>query len=281
MSQEQLKNLLLTARPMYRDSTETAIALQHSLMSSASYTYQSMHDRNELIWKIALAGILFGITMVIVVGRIFLRNIVQPLDEAIRAFDRIAQGDLTHDVDISGKGETGQLIRASATMQLHLRVMLDELTLVANRIFADCRNLNASLFDVAEHSEEQHNRVYQAKETVDIAAKEAASVSLSVEKLLETLARLTNCPDNPREREEALAALEGEIADLATTLRLQAFAADEVAMKMHQIAALIVENRQQVQEAYATSAHVKEVTDELKTLVSHFETRREIAESAY
>jgi methyl-accepting chemotaxis protein len=275
LDQDHLDTISARISPLYRGASEASIALGQSLLTSAAHDYQSMRDRNELIWEVALAGILFGITMVLIVGRIFIRGIVKPLDEAIYSFDRIAQGDLTQEVKIYGKGETGQLIRASATMQMHLKVIMDEVSLVTNRMYSYCRFLNQSLQDISGHTEEQHHLVYQAKDAVDMAAREAASVSQEVEGLLAAVeqVKMALC-DDASPVSDPLANLETQIAHLATTLRVQAFAADEVARKMHQIASLIVENRQQTLDAYAVSEQVKQAADELKSLVSYFDTHR-------
>lgn len=268
---------LLTSRamPLFREATQASSALEHRLLSSAAHNYEDMRDRNQLIWRIAIAGVLFGIAMVLLVGRFFLRDTVKPLDDAIRAFDRIAQGDLSHEVRIDGRGETGQLIRSSVTMQMHLKAMMDELALVTDRLYTYTRYQNHALQGVSEHSDEQHDRVYQAKDAVDLAAHEAASVSLDVEGLLAALEAVKAVlPTDAPTVSGPLAHLESQIATLATTLRVQAFAADDIAVKMNQIASLIVENRKQTQEAYGISERVRHVADELKSLVSYFENRQ-------
>ena len=181
-------------------------------------------------------------------------------------------------MDLSGHGETGQLNRAIATMQLHLKVMMDEISLVSNRIYGSCHHLNTALFEVAEHSEEQHDRVYQATAAMRDTVAESGRLGEQVEQLATTAEQLHF---TVRDRELIRAELESLAQQVmalaqqvAVSTRLQAFGAEEIAEKMGQIAELIVDNRHETQSAYAASERLKTAADQLKQLVGYFETTK-------
>lgn len=272
----QLVSLHLS--PLYHEAAQANQKLQQTMRANAQIAYQETRERNRSIWQAAMAGIAFGIFAVLIVGAIFLRDIVQPLNKAITRFDRIAQGDLTDPVDLSGHGETGQLNRAIATMQLHLKVMMDEISLVSNRIYGSCHHLNTALFEVAEHSEEQHDRVYQATAAMRDTVAESGRLGEQVEQLATTAEQLHF---TVRDRELIRAELESLAQQVmalaqqaAVSTRLQAFGAEEIAEKMGQIAELIVDNRHETQSAYAASERLKTAADQLKQLVGYFETTK-------
>jgi methyl-accepting chemotaxis protein len=59
--------------------------------------------------------------------------------------------------------------------------------------------------------------------------------------------------------------------ELAGAARIEAFSAEETASQMNQVAALIVENRGEVQGAWAASQQLEQAAQELDKLVKNFE----------
>lgn len=272
------RDTTLYVLPLYHSAAEANSQLRAQLSAAAKAEYQQTLERNQMIWRVALAGIALGALAVLVVGRTFLREIVQPLDNAIARLDRIGQGDLSMEVDISGRGETGKLNRAIAIMQLHLKVMMDEITLVSHQIYGNCHQLNRALLEVAEHSEEQHDRVYQATDAMREAADQSAGLSNAGEQLANLANQvhegLTEDQLPPEVLQADVQRLLNDARELATSTRLQAFGAEEVAYAMRQVAALIVDNRHETQSAYSASESLKATADELQNLVSYFEPPR-------
>lgn len=84
--------------------------------------------------------------------------IMRRVHTAIRHFDHIAQGNLTDDIDVSGHGEAGQLLSGLAAMQVHLKVMLDEITVASQTIETKCVSLTDEMLRVVNQSDEQHSR---------------------------------------------------------------------------------------------------------------------------
>ncbi len=237
------------------------LALQKNLQATSNRDYTDMKDRNRQIWEIALAGIIVGVLVVLVVGRFFLRDIVTPLQTAIQNFDRIAQGDLTGDVEVYGKGETGQLIRASAIMQMHLKVITDEIYLVAQGILEHCWELNSALFEISDHSEIQHDRLTQARHVLS----DAQHFSRDLEQMVANLKDLSGQTEGgqPTEATELIERIENAI-------RLQSFAFEDFLARIEQIGDLVVNNRQDTQAAYAMSEMLQEAANNLNGLVSYF-----------
>ena len=250
--------------PLEQDASAIARTLRESLVTAAHTEYTNTLERNARIRHTAMVGILLGLLLVGLVGRMFIRGIVDPLNTAIQRLNRIAQGDLQGPIDLSGSGETGQLNHAAAVMQLHLKVMIDEIALAARRIHHHCAALNIALYEVTEHSEEQHERVHAAIRALDTAMTETNDLSERAELLLQRVISPAEGADD--------GALEDAARELATATRLAAFGAEEVASTMHQVAELIVENRGEAQRAWRASEELKRTAGELNHLVDYFET---------
>lgn len=241
-----------------------AQALRQTLADEAQQEFTETLQRNARIRSFALFGIIAGLLMVAAVGHLFIRGIVNPLNASIRRLNRIAEGDLQGAINLSGTGETAQLNHAATVMQLHLKVMLDEIALAARRIHRHCQTLNAALYEVTEHSEAQHDQVYSAIRTLDAAVSETSDLSTRAERLLALASQQHST-------------LANETRELATATRLTAFGAEEAADSMRQVAALIVENRGEAQQAWRASEELMHTARELNQLVAFFEPQQHTA----
>lgn len=253
----------LRVLPLEQDAMAAAVDLRQALLDAAQGEYSNTLERNARIRYFAAAGILLGLLVVGLVGHMFIRGIVDPLNASIRRLNRIAQGDLQGEIDLSGTGESGQLNHAATVMQLHLKVMIDEIALAARRIHRHCAMLNTALYEVTEHSESQHDRVYAAIAALDVAMAETGDLSVRAERLLQKASEQEAPGSSPQLVDDARA--------LATATRLTAFGAEEVARSMRQVADLIVENRSEAQRAWRASEALTHTAGELNQLVDYFE----------
>lgn len=62
------------------------------------------------------------------------RSITRPLDVAVEAAQRIAQGDLTTNIAVCSKDETGQLLSAMQRMQQSLRELVNQITAATSQL---------------------------------------------------------------------------------------------------------------------------------------------------
>lgn len=245
----------------------TAHALRQALADDAQQEFSATLQRNARIRTLAIIGIVLGLLAIAVVGHLFIGSIVNPLNSAIRRLNRIAEGDLQGDVELSGTGETAQLNHAAVVMQQHLKVMLDEIALASRRIEQHCQALNQSLQQLTEHTEAQHDQVHAALRALNTAVTETSDLSQRAERLMHMAASTDSGGD-------VTTTLEHETRELATATRLTAFGAEEVAGAMRQVAHLIVENRSEAQLAWQASEELLRTAHELNQLVSVFEPHK-------
>lgn len=115
-----------------------------------------------LSWKAAaeIGGFALG-WLILAFGAFSLlaNSVMGKVKEAIRHFDHIAQGVLTDEIDISGRDETGLLLNGLAAMQVHLKVMLDEISVASRAIEAGGNRLHLEMERVVSQSEQQYDRV--------------------------------------------------------------------------------------------------------------------------
>ena len=160
--------LLSKINPLYKDVMVKADALQQYLAQSGDKDFAEAQDRYHTIRALAVGGFVVGMLLLGVAGFLLPRSIVEPIRRAIAHFDRISQNILTDDFDTSRHDEAGQLLSKLSIMQVHLKVMLDEVRLTSLAIDSGSQRLTAEMTKVVGHSREQHDRV----QSVAAAAEE-------------------------------------------------------------------------------------------------------------
>lgn len=301
--------LLTTINPLYREANHKVEDLLKHLTTEAEKNVLNVAERNDKIAIIAVIGVSFGIIMVMVSGLFFFRGTVAPLESAINALERIAEGNLSGYADTTGYGEPGRVMAAVAVMQINLKVMIDEIRQSSSSIREQCRNLNHTMMNLAEHSEEQHDRVYQTLDSITRSCEELGKLAQNAEavtfvaenseKMVETILSKntltagaqaappvgsdTASAPTAEENTTAPTAIDSDAVimgnrlltqmsrELAAAARFEVFSSEDGASQMKQVAALIVENRGEVQEAWSTSQQLEKTANELDKLVKYFE----------
>lgn len=301
--------------PLYERADARATALLEYLAARGEARFSDVVERNRNIARIAIAGIMLGCLVLVVCGIFFYRATVMPLQKAVLALEDIAEGNLSGNVGTGGYGEPARVMAAVDVMQMHLKVMMHEIRQSSDSIYRQCHNLNETMMNLAEHSEEQHDRVYQTLDAISESCSGLRTMANQVESLMhgvgdrdewapmesgatdaqdgglepapnelpaldgenvEPGARQLDAPATDRLAEHALRiASQGNARDLAQEVacaaRIQAFAVDDVAAQLKRIAGLIVQNREEVQGAWAASQQLEHTARELDKLVKYFE----------
>lgn len=322
--------LLKNVSPLYREANAHVTVLLKFLSEKAENNFREVEERNQAISAIAISGLSVGIAIVIFSGFFFFRGTVSPLNNAVSALERITEGNLSGKFRTTGFGEPGRVMTAVTIMQIHLKTMMDEIRQSASSIHQQCQRLNQTMMNLAQHSEEQHDRVYQALDTISVAesqltklARDAELIADCVEsgatqgELIDSAARvpaeilsdetcdsmfadlgLTAISDDAVDVThaapgEALAdrapssppsSVQNSIAagtenpqlalmarDLASATRIEVFSVEEGTAQIQQVASLIVENRAEVQDAWAASQKLEQTARELDQLVKFFD----------
>lgn len=107
----------------------------------------------------------------------FRKYVESPLTEIEHQFKNVIEGDLSSDIDISGRDEAGQLKCDLQIMQSHIQVMLDEMRLAAAIIVTSSAELDARVVQVAEQSKMQQDHVQQIASTMEEFSQSVSEVS--------------------------------------------------------------------------------------------------------
>lgn len=273
--------LLTDVDPLYEEANSRANDLLRFLSEKARNNFNDVADRNEAIVVVAIIGITAGCLIVLFAGIYFFRATVLPLQAAVGALERIGEGNLSGESDTSGYGEPGRVMTGVTVMQLHLKVMMDEIRQSAGSIREQCQRLNNTMMNLAQQSEEQHDRVYQTVDAATLSCDGLSRLADNAESLMQ-LAQQLNAGASVMQADGATAEIEGgetgglaQVAqmaqDLAAAVRIEAFSMGDTVAQMNQVAMLIVDNRGEVQGAWAASQKLEQTARELDKLVKYFD----------
>ena len=106
--------------------------------------------------RAAIIGVIVVALVLVVAIRFALRGmIVQPLDEAVTCFERIAKGDLSQHMDTSGTNEIGRLFKAVKAMQDSLSTMIRAVHTSVESIDTGAREIAMGNTDLSQRTEQQ------------------------------------------------------------------------------------------------------------------------------
>ncbi|MBS1191152.1 MAG: domain S-box [Rhodocyclaceae bacterium] len=185
--------LLTKINPLYKEMNKDGEALIQELAAAAERSHAEAADSYLQVRNLSMVSTAIAILVAVLGGGLLVAAIIGPIRRAIGHFERIAEGNLTDEIDISKRDETGHLLGNLAIMQGALKAMLDDISTAARVIDERSSQLEDQMRHVADQSVQQQTNVEgvaaateefsqsvqevaaNAKETAD-AAKESQSL---------------------------------------------------------------------------------------------------------
>ncbi|GGM04292.1 methyl-accepting chemotaxis protein [Pseudomonas asuensis] len=114
--------------------------------------------------------------LTVILAWLLTRSIVQPVDQALRAAEDIASGDLTKQIQVTGKDEPARLLMAMRTMQERLRHTLE-------RISSSSSQLAAASEELSSITDESARGLNRQNDEIQMAATAVTEMSSAVEEV--------------------------------------------------------------------------------------------------
>lgn len=160
---------------------DALIAVNDEKAQNAGVTARALYT-STLLWVSVF--ILVALCVSVLLGLMYTRSVIQPMNEALHIAERIAANDFTQRIDATGTDEAARLVAAMAQMQASLR---DALTVIADsstQLATTSEEMHAVTEDSAKGMQRQNDEiemaataVNQMSAAVDEVASNAASAS--------------------------------------------------------------------------------------------------------
>ncbi|MEY2891991.1 MAG: hypothetical protein RJA98_1899 [Pseudomonadota bacterium] len=140
-------------RAASEDYTKEADRMVNTLQALNTHDGNAVYEALDRTQYVFIG--LLSLAVVVAVGLAVYqsRSLVRPLIEARDTADRIAAGDLSHEVNTRGRGELGEMMRALRAMQVALRALVMEVRQGGDAIGSACTQVAAGNIDLSRRTE--------------------------------------------------------------------------------------------------------------------------------
>ena len=129
-------------------------------------------EKRTLIGQIALQVFLFFYLAFLVK-----KYVARPAEATQREFEKLMQGDMNEEIDISGRDELGVLLCGVQTMQSYLRTIVDEVVTPVGHMQTRIADMGNRVSGVADNAANEHQHIQQIVGTMEGFSRSVAEVA--------------------------------------------------------------------------------------------------------
>jgi methyl-accepting chemotaxis protein len=156
--------------PQVQLKIDSLIALQTRI---AKQEYDAAVSRYSTIRLISIAAMIGGVLLASLFGLMLVRGISRSLKQAIEATDAVAQGDLSHRIDVQGNDEITQLLTSLSAMQ-------DSLTKVVANVRQGSESVSTASAEIASGNHDLSARTESQASALEQTAASMEELSSTV-----------------------------------------------------------------------------------------------------
>jgi methyl-accepting chemotaxis protein-1 (serine sensor receptor) len=124
-------------------------------LDSAAQQNKDSRETYALVRTVCLAGMSLGLLIAAAVGTLLVRGIVTPLNDAVRLANAVAGGDLTQEVSVRSRDETGRLMQALKDMNAGLVNIIGQVRGGTDTIATAASQIAVGNLDLSSRTEQQ------------------------------------------------------------------------------------------------------------------------------
>ncbi|MBL9191114.1 MAG: methyl-accepting chemotaxis protein [Opitutaceae bacterium] len=213
-----------------------------------------LHEAANTTLRLTWITVGVSVVLLIVVAWLVARSITKPILASVEAMKRLAEGDLTGEVDASRHDELGTLAQAINTSMSRLRDLLRQLQGSSEALAKSSHSLNEtsqSQAAVAEQTTAQANTVASAGE----------ELSVSTRSMSETSTRINQATTGVASSMEEMSASIQEVANNSTKGAEISHRADQQARATKELMAQLDDSARQISKIVDIINHIAEQTN--------------------
>ena len=211
-------------RDMLANSDQINKAMEHLLQINTAQTRKTNEEaarQYDSAFMLVIGLLVAATVLTLLFALILTRSIVGPIDDALRAAEQIAEGDLTQRVTTDGTDEAARLLQAMAKMQDKLRDTLQLIAGSATQLASAAEELNSVTDESARGLAQQNNEIQQAATAVTEMTSAVEEVARNAVSTSEASGEASRSAGDGRDLViETVGAIERMSSDVQTTARL-------------------------------------------------------------
>jgi methyl-accepting chemotaxis protein len=159
--------LIKGVNPTYRQSDVALKALTDLLGKREREHVAAVSKAISQIKMAALAVLIFSVVAACVIGVSLVRSIMIPLGRSVEIAKRVAQGDLTGDIEVASKNEIGELMEALRSMNAGLASIVHEVQSSAALIGTASKEIASGNMDLSGRTEQQASSLEETSSSME------------------------------------------------------------------------------------------------------------------
>jgi methyl-accepting chemotaxis protein len=188
--------------------TDLSVVKETNAAEASKYTSDLYDNSRVLMISFSVGGVIIGI----ILGFFISRAITTPLVQAVAVANRLAEGDLTVDIAINSKDETGQLLSAMKSMANRLTTTVTDVMSATENLTSAAEQVSSTAQSISQGTSEQAASVEQTSASVE---QMSASINQNTEN-----AKVTNAMSTKAAKEAG----EGGASVKATVVAMNSIA---------------------------------------------------------
>ena len=165
---EQADGLMMTGMtPLYRTMDAAAEKLTQFQITSAANMYAGSQAKYDTQVGMAIGGLVIGLLLIVVSSILLLRAIFRPLDQALRHFDAIADGNLANEIVIERHDEMGALLSGLKQMQDRLSTTVRGVRDGSGAIATASNEIASGNLDLSSRTEQQASSLEETASSLE------------------------------------------------------------------------------------------------------------------
>ncbi|PYB83581.1 methyl-accepting chemotaxis protein [Pseudomonas sp. 2848] len=199
--------------------------MMEALTTLVEFNYKGAHaasqhssDVGDDALRVIVIALLLITLVLVTIALLFTRSVVTPLAEAVIVAERVALGDLTHEIVVVGQDEPALLLHALRRMQQSLRDTIGKIAASSNRLASASEELHSVTEDTSRGLLQQSTEIDQAATAVNqmtSAVEEVASNAVSTAEASQGADQTTR--DGRDQVNQALASIQHLVDDVTGT----------------------------------------------------------------
>ena len=153
--------------PLYRTLDTAAEKLTQFQVSSAASMYADSQSRYATQVAMAIGGLVIGLLLIVISSILLLRAIFRPLDQALRHFDAISDGNLANDIVIERHDEMGALLAGLKQMQDRLSTTVRGVRDGSGAIATASNEIASGNLDLSSRTEQQASSLEETASSLE------------------------------------------------------------------------------------------------------------------
>lgn len=129
----------------------------------SGYLVQALSEAKLISLILSAISMLLGIVLAVFISR----TITKPLAIGVDVARRLSEGDLTMDIDVTTKDETGHLLESIKTMVHKLRTVVTDVKAAADNVALGSQELSSSVQDLSQGATEQASAAEESSASME------------------------------------------------------------------------------------------------------------------